>query len=281
MEGGCKTFPAIKALEGRATRDSFKTICQTIREDGAYVEAGENDNLIVQKLVANPNALGVFGYSFLDQNADKIQGSTIDGVAPTFENIADGKYPISRPALLLREEGARRRDPRHPGVRRRVHQREGDRRGRLSRRQGPDPAAATPSASRWREAALRPWHRRALKRATPLRLARLHGRPDWAVTMKLACSLYAARAIAARLHGAASIVRPRPRARRGRRAASATCTRCPATTAPTSRCGARCRARCDRCCWSLAIRSRSSELHASGSLPESAPAMPRATPACC
>ncbi|HBH28097.1 MAG: PstS family phosphate ABC transporter substrate-binding protein [Desulfofustis sp. PB-SRB1] len=67
-----------------------------LREDGAYVEAGENDNLIVQKLQANPAAIGIFGFSFLDQNADVIQGSMIEGQAPTFENIADGKYPVSR-----------------------------------------------------------------------------------------------------------------------------------------------------------------------------------------
>ena len=66
-------------------------------EDGAYVEAGENDNLIVQKLEANPNAMGIFGFSFLDQNADKIHGAQIDGVAPTFDAIADGSYPVSRP----------------------------------------------------------------------------------------------------------------------------------------------------------------------------------------
>lgn len=67
-----------------------------IREDGAYVESGENDNLIVSKLEANPNALGVFGFSFLEQNADLLQGADIDGFEPTFENIADGNYPVSR-----------------------------------------------------------------------------------------------------------------------------------------------------------------------------------------
>jgi phosphate transport system substrate-binding protein len=71
-----------------------------LREDGAYIEAGENDNLIVQKLQANPDALGIFGFSFLDQNADVIQGSIIEGEAPTFENIADGKYPVSRPLFF-------------------------------------------------------------------------------------------------------------------------------------------------------------------------------------
>lgn len=71
-------------------------VCGEIREDGAFVEAGENDNLIVQKLQANPTAVGIFGFSFLDQNADKIKGATVDGVEPTFDLIADGKYPVSR-----------------------------------------------------------------------------------------------------------------------------------------------------------------------------------------
>jgi phosphate transport system substrate-binding protein len=67
-----------------------------IREDGPYVEAGENDNLIVSKLEANDRALGIFGFSFLDQNADVIKGAVVDGVEPTFENIASGDYPVSR-----------------------------------------------------------------------------------------------------------------------------------------------------------------------------------------
>jgi phosphate transport system substrate-binding protein len=71
-----------------------------VREDGAYIEAGENDNLIVQKLDANPTALGIFGFSFLDQNTDKVQGALIDGVAPEFDTIADGKYPLSRPLFF-------------------------------------------------------------------------------------------------------------------------------------------------------------------------------------
>jgi phosphate transport system substrate-binding protein len=96
MEGGCKTIDWIKAIK-RKDKKQFKAICHTVREDGAYIEAGENDNLIVQKLAANPRALGIFGFSFLDQNNDKIQGSLVDGAAPTFENIAAGKYPVSRP----------------------------------------------------------------------------------------------------------------------------------------------------------------------------------------
>ena len=73
-----------------------KNMCKEIREDGAFIEAGENDNLIVQKLEANPNAYGIFGFSFLDQNADKLQGATVGGVEPTFENISTGEYGVSR-----------------------------------------------------------------------------------------------------------------------------------------------------------------------------------------
>ena len=96
MEGGCKTFDWIAAMK-KSDKDSYKARCHTIREDGAYVEAGENDNLIVQKLEVNPAALGIFGFSFLDQNGDKVQGSLVDGVEPTFEAIAEGDYPVSRP----------------------------------------------------------------------------------------------------------------------------------------------------------------------------------------
>lgn len=96
MEGGCKQIGWIKALK-KKDKKYFKAVCHTLREDGAYIEAGENDNLIVQKLVANPKAIGIFGFSFLDQNGDKIQGSIIGGEEPTFENIAAGKYPVSRP----------------------------------------------------------------------------------------------------------------------------------------------------------------------------------------
>lgn len=96
LEGGCKSFDWIKALK-KSDNNRYKAICHTIREDGAYVEAGENDNLIVQKLEANPDALGIFGFSFLDQNSDKVQGSKIEGVEPEFELIAEGEYPVSRP----------------------------------------------------------------------------------------------------------------------------------------------------------------------------------------
>ena len=96
MEGGCKTVPWINALKGTDS-SSYKAVCHTVREDGAFVEAGENDNLIVQKLQANPAAFGIFGFSFLDQNAEKVKGAQIDGMAPSFDAIAGGDYPVSRP----------------------------------------------------------------------------------------------------------------------------------------------------------------------------------------
>ena len=99
MEGGAKTFPIIKAMK-KTDKKNYKKICHTIREDGAYIEAGENDNLIVQKLQSNPSAVGIFGFSFLDQNSDVIQGSTIEGKEPTFTAIAEGEYPISRPLFF-------------------------------------------------------------------------------------------------------------------------------------------------------------------------------------
>jgi phosphate transport system substrate-binding protein len=99
MEGGCKKFPDIKAMK-KVDKRAYKAICHTVREDGAYIEAGENDNLIIQKLTRNPNAYGIFGFSFLDQNADVVQGSMIEGVEPTFENIADKSYSVSRPLFF-------------------------------------------------------------------------------------------------------------------------------------------------------------------------------------
>ena len=99
LEGGCKTFKEIADLK-KTDKKKYKAICHGVREDGGYVEAGENDVLIVRKLEANPNAFGVFGFSFLDQNADKVQGSVIGDVAPTFETIADGSYPVSRPLFF-------------------------------------------------------------------------------------------------------------------------------------------------------------------------------------
>lgn len=95
IEGGCKTFPWLKAIKSE-DKSKYKAICRSVREDGAYVEAGENDNLIVQKLEKNPAAYGVFGYSFLDQNRGVVQAANVDGVEPTFEAIGSGDYPVSR-----------------------------------------------------------------------------------------------------------------------------------------------------------------------------------------
>lgn len=86
MQKGCKA----------AGGDDCKGAGEEVRTDGAWVDAGENDNLMVSKLSANPNAIAVFGFSFLDQNSDSIQGALVDGVEPTFENIASGDYPVSR-----------------------------------------------------------------------------------------------------------------------------------------------------------------------------------------
>ena len=95
LEGGAKKVEMLAALR-KSDKKAFGKVAHAVREDGAYVEAGENDNLIVQKLQANPNAVGIFGFSFLDQNSDKLRGATVAGNEPTFENIAAGDYPISR-----------------------------------------------------------------------------------------------------------------------------------------------------------------------------------------
>ncbi|MEQ8266343.1 MAG: substrate-binding domain-containing protein [Parvibaculum sp.] len=96
MEEGCEEFPAIEALE----KDAKKEICQRMRTDGPFVEAGENDNLIVQRLESDPNAYGIFGFSFLYENQDKLQGLMIEGVSPSIETIADHSYKVSRPLFF-------------------------------------------------------------------------------------------------------------------------------------------------------------------------------------
>ena len=96
MEEGCEEFPAIAALEG----DRKDEVCQRMRQDGPFVEAGENDNLIVQRLNSDPNAVGIFGYSFLYENQDTLRAVPVDGVAPSTETIADGSYAVSRPLFI-------------------------------------------------------------------------------------------------------------------------------------------------------------------------------------
>lgn len=96
---GCDTDPAMKALKD-SDKDKHKEICTRVREDGAYVDAGENDNLIVQKISANPRAIGIFGFSFLEANMDKLKGIPMDGVAPTYKTVSDFSYPGARPLFI-------------------------------------------------------------------------------------------------------------------------------------------------------------------------------------
>ena len=95
LEKGCDTDPAMAALK-KSNQDQHKQVCTKIREDGAYVEAGENDNLLVQKVSGDVGTLGVLGFSYLEQNADKIRAVKIAGIAPTEETIANLSYPGAR-----------------------------------------------------------------------------------------------------------------------------------------------------------------------------------------
>ncbi len=99
MEAGCDTDPAMQALK-KTDEARHKAICNKIREDGAYVEAGENDNLIVQKLGSNPAAVGVLGFSFLERNLDTLRDVAIDGVPATYETISSFQYPAARPLFI-------------------------------------------------------------------------------------------------------------------------------------------------------------------------------------
>jgi phosphate transport system substrate-binding protein len=96
MHDGCNSFETIAALE-ESDEARWDEVCGRMRQDGPFIEAGENDNLIVQRLQADPNALGIFGYSFLFENQDTLTPVTINGVAPDFDTIADGSYPVARP----------------------------------------------------------------------------------------------------------------------------------------------------------------------------------------
>jgi phosphate transport system substrate-binding protein len=104
LEHGCESFPWIKAKKD-SDNAFFKNVCMTVRQDGGYIEAGENDNLILQKLGANPSTIGIFGYSYLEQNKDKVKAALVDGVEPTYETIADGQYSISRPLFFYVKKG--------------------------------------------------------------------------------------------------------------------------------------------------------------------------------
>lgn len=99
LEKGCSSDPSIKALKD-SDEDRFDKVCTELRTDGAYVDQGEQDNLIVQKIENNKQALGIFGYSYLEENANRLQGQTMDGVAPTYENISTFAYPDARPLYI-------------------------------------------------------------------------------------------------------------------------------------------------------------------------------------
>src|ERR1044072_539151 len=95
----CEANPSMAALK-KSDENKFKAICTGIRADGAYIQAGENDNLIVQKIEANPGTVGIFGYSYLDKNQDRLRGININGVVPTYDTIASFKYPGARPLYI-------------------------------------------------------------------------------------------------------------------------------------------------------------------------------------
>lgn len=99
LEKGCQVQPGYKEMKD-SDKEQYEKVCTEVRTDGAYVDQGEQDNLIVQKIENNPKAVGVFGYSYLEENADKLQALTMDGVAPTYENISTFKYPDARPLYI-------------------------------------------------------------------------------------------------------------------------------------------------------------------------------------
>jgi len=96
---GCETDPAMKALKD-SDKDKHKDLCTKVRTDGAYVEQGENDNLIVQKVSANPKAIGIFGFSFLEENAKVLKGVPMNGIVPTYQTVSDFTYPGARPLYI-------------------------------------------------------------------------------------------------------------------------------------------------------------------------------------
>ena len=104
LEGGCQSFAWLKAKKD-SDKNFFQNVCMTVRQDGGYIEAGENDNLILQKLGATPSTVGIFGYSYLEQNKDKVKAATVEGVEPNYENISSGKYPIARPLFFYVKKG--------------------------------------------------------------------------------------------------------------------------------------------------------------------------------
>lgn len=98
-KGGCTTFPSLQEMK-KNDKNKYYAICHSLREDNVYIEAGENDNLIIQKLNSNQDTLGIFGYNFLEQNSDKVKSVHLEGVEPNFSTIANGQYPVARPLFF-------------------------------------------------------------------------------------------------------------------------------------------------------------------------------------
>ena len=215
----------MKALKD-SDKDKHEAICSEVREDGAYVDSGENDNLIVQKIEANPKAIGVFGFSFLEENVGKLEGITVDGIAPTYASISDFSYPGARPLYIyvkaahlsaikgLKEYVAEWAKSLGQG---RTARQAGH--GRLARRR-----ADRQRQARDRFHPARPGQPEVRIETAPM---------SPAVLILLAFGLGLAAWLAARSRAWAF-----QRARRGERAGN--CIRCPAIMAGTSRCGRRC-----------------------------------------
>ncbi|MFZ1815358.1 MAG: substrate-binding domain-containing protein [Rhizobiaceae bacterium] len=99
MHDGCNSFAGMKEFK-KADEKKWNEVCSRMRQDGPFVEAGENDNLIVQRLGADPHAVGIFGYSFLYENSDKLKAVKVNSIEPNFDTIADGSYPVARPLFF-------------------------------------------------------------------------------------------------------------------------------------------------------------------------------------
>ena len=140
MTAGCETNAGMAAVK-KANEAKYKAICTGMREDGAFIEAGENDNLIVQKLEANPGTLGFFGYSFLEENANMLKGIAINGVAPTYRLDRLFKYPGARPLYVYVKNAHVGAIPAIKRLRCRIHEGERVRPEWLSAPGGPDRGA--------------------------------------------------------------------------------------------------------------------------------------------